>query len=109
MEIKGTGFGHVPLLFWYFCTKDLAALCPKDSVGDKEAEWFEEQGNKSCKNDEKSEWRCMIDNDIDDCDHCDCERLQDDFTASRTEYHEHHEHHGRAYDDHRIGIAKRPS
>jgi hypothetical protein len=42
----------------------------------------------------------MIDDDIDDCD---CERLQDDFTALRTAY---QEHHGRAYDDYHIGIEK---
>jgi hypothetical protein len=66
------------VVFWYFCTEDLAALCPKVSV--EGAEWFEEQSNKSYKKDEKN---CMISDDINDCD---CQRLQDDFTAFRTEY-----------------------
>jgi hypothetical protein len=42
----------------------------------------------------------VVDDDIDDCD---CERLQDDLTATRTAYHEHHR---RAYDDYRIGIEE---
>jgi hypothetical protein len=36
-------------------------------------------------------------------DDCDCERLQDEFTALRTDY---QEHRGRAYDDYRIGIEE---
>jgi hypothetical protein len=46
-----------------------AALWPKVFVGHEIVEWFVEQGNKSCINDEKSERRCMIDDDIDDCDY----------------------------------------
>jgi hypothetical protein len=68
--------------------------------GHEGAEWFEEQGNKSCKNDEKSERRCMIDDDIDSCD---CEQLRDEFTALRTEY---QEHHGRINDYYHIGIEE---
>jgi hypothetical protein len=56
----------------------LVTLCPKVSVGHEGAKWFEEQGNKSCREDEKNERRCMIDDDIDDCD---CERLRADFTG----------------------------
>jgi hypothetical protein len=37
------------LVTWEFCTKDLTKLCPKVFVGHEEAEWFEKQGNKSCK------------------------------------------------------------
>jgi hypothetical protein len=32
------------------------------------AKWFQEQGNKTSKRMKKSEWWCMIDNYIDDCD-----------------------------------------
>jgi hypothetical protein len=40
----------------------------------------------------------------DDIDICDCERIQKDFTALRTDYFQ--KHHGRAYDDYRIGIEE---
>jgi hypothetical protein len=69
-------------------------------MGHGGAEWFEEQGNKSCKKDEKSNRRCMIDDGINDCD---CERLQDDFNVLRTKYQEHLR---RSYDDYRIGIKE---
>jgi hypothetical protein len=62
-------------------------------VGHAEAKWFQEQGNKTSKRMKKSEWWCMIDNFIDDCDF---ERLMDDFTALRTEC---QEHHGRVYEN----------
>jgi hypothetical protein len=42
----------------------------------------------------------MFDDDIDDYD---CERLQNDFTALRTEY---QQHHGHVYNDYRIGIEE---
>jgi hypothetical protein len=79
-------FGRVLVVFF---TKDLVTLCSKVSVSYERVDWFEEQSNKCCKKDEKSEQRCMIDDNIDVWD---CERLRDDFTALRTEYQEHDYH-----------------
>jgi hypothetical protein len=58
------------------------------------------RATRAAKKMKKSERRCMIDDDIDDCD---CERLRDNFTTLRTEY---QEHHGRAYDYYRMGIEE---
>jgi hypothetical protein len=46
------------------------------------------RATRATKKMKKIERRCMIGDDIDDCD---CERLQDYFTALRSEYQEHHE------------------
>jgi hypothetical protein len=45
-------------------------------VDHEEAEWFKEQGNKSCKKMKRSEQRSMLDDDI---DYYDCGRLWEDF------------------------------
>jgi hypothetical protein len=55
---------------------------------------------KAAKKMKKSKRRCMVDDNISECD---CERLRGDFTALRSTY---QERHGFAYDDYRIGIKE---
>jgi hypothetical protein len=70
-------------------------------MGDKRTEWIEKQDKKSDdKNMKESERRCMVDDDISECD---CERLGGNFTALRSTYQERHR---LAYDDYRIGIEE---
>jgi hypothetical protein len=56
---------------------------------------------KAAKRMKESKRRCMVDDDINECD---CAKLQGDFTALRSTYHR--RRHGLAYDDNRIGIEE---
>jgi hypothetical protein len=51
---------------------NLNALFPKTSVGDERTEWIKNKTPKASKKMKESEWRCMVDDDISECD---CERL----------------------------------
>jgi hypothetical protein len=55
---------------------------------------------KAARKMKESERRCMVDDDISECD---CERLRGDLTGLRSTY---QERHGLAYDDYRIGIEE---
>jgi hypothetical protein len=48
----------------------------------------------------ESERRCMVNDDISECN---CERLRGNFTALKSTY---QERHGLAYDDYHIGIEE---
>jgi hypothetical protein len=66
----------------------------------KKLNGLKNKATRAAKRMKKSERRCNVDGDIDDCD---CEPLRDDITALRTKY---QEHHGRVYVDYRIGIKE---
>jgi hypothetical protein len=67
----------------------------------KELNRLKNKTTKAAKKMKESERRCMVDDDISECD---CERLQGDFTALRSTF---QKRHGFAFDDYRIGIEEK--
>jgi hypothetical protein len=79
------------------CAENLNALCAEAFMCDERTEWIQKQDDKAAKKLKKSERRCIVDDDISECDFV---RLRGDLTALRSTY---QEYRGFVYDDYRIG------